>query len=423
MLSCIFTRRFASRIAKQRQRTGWLGVSKWRMIPLFEDEKVEGIYNEPTNHLSSRVSKASKTSESDSNVSEFIKRVFLPVGYPSSVRDSYTRYIGLNMGQVMFISLSRVLSTQAMLLAVGLGQGGALPMAAVMNWLLKDGLGHLGSILVGTSINTKFDSDPKRYKFMSMSLGQLANFLGIMSLAKPGMFLVLTSLSSALSRVGTLAFTSSRARIYENFSAAGNLGDLMRCSQAQSTIATIAGTAIGIAVSPIVGSDVSSIMALFVPVSAATHYLAYRAVGTLELRTINVQRMEIIIKTYMQEGRVPTPSEVASEESFVHWKPIYDIEINPPVSRDLFSNNTRAITDLAQKKFLIERKELAKTVSLFMKDDASPEQTVRGMFEAITGRGDDVVWKNFHEKLILSKWDLSVAFIDDVSQRVSIESI
>ena len=39
-----------------------------------------------------------------------------------------------------------VLSTQALLYSVGLGAG-AIPTAAAVNWVLKDGLGQLGGVV------------------------------------------------------------------------------------------------------------------------------------------------------------------------------------------------------------------------------------------------------------------------------------
>ena len=407
----------SSVIVRQRQRVGVLGLFGWRSIVLrsMNESACPGRTRYTRIHEQS-VTRRSVVS-ADCGMWILVQRIFLPVGYPSSVRDSYTRFIRLNMAQVVFISLSRVLSTQAMLLAVGLGQGGALPIAAVMNWLLKDGLGHVGSILVGTSINTKFDSDPKRYKFVSVSLGQLANLFGILSLARPGMFLALTSLSSALSRVGTLAFTSSRARIYENFSAAGNIGDLMRCSQAQSTLATILGTGIGIAVAPIIGFDVTSILGLFVPVSAATHWLAYKAVETIELRTLNIQRMELVTWTFLKEGRVLSPSDVSKKEKFVrNYKPSYRINVNPPISEDLLYGAENAIADLESKKYCIIRPSDGIVVSLFIGVDATPEQAIKGLFEAISE--SDETWNNFRQQLLSQRWDLSVAFIDNVDYRL-----
>jgi hypothetical protein len=344
-------------------------------------------------------------------------KALLPVGYPDSVTKNYIKFVKLNMAQVVCISLTRILSTQAMLLAVGLGQGGALPMAAVMSWLLKDGLGHLGSVLAGTSINVKFDSDPKKYKFISMSLGQGANLLAILSLAKPGMFLVLTALSSALSRIGTLAVTASRARIYENFSARGNLGDLMRCSQAQSTVATLIGTGIGIMLSPIVGTDVNSILSVFAPVSVATHALAYKAVSVIELPTLNVQRMHLVMETWVNERRAPTCSEVATREGILLSHTPRKIVINPDI-RD-FDFGKHVIDELVEKKFIIlHSAEGVKNV--WIKDDARSKDCIRAMFEASGGQESE--WPVFTTQLREAGWDLSVAFIDNVDYRIRVSS-
>lgn len=77
--------------------------------------------------------------------------------YPSSVKGKYLRYCifaSLGMG---LSSAGGVLSTQSMLqdtgicnnyddsFAMGLGAG-SIPMAAALNWVLKDGLGQLGGM-------------------------------------------------------------------------------------------------------------------------------------------------------------------------------------------------------------------------------------------------------------------------------------
>lgn len=43
-------------------------------------------------------------------------------------------------------SANGVLSTQALLYAMGLGAG-AIPLAAALNWIIKDGVGQIGGIV------------------------------------------------------------------------------------------------------------------------------------------------------------------------------------------------------------------------------------------------------------------------------------
>ena len=79
----------------------------------------------------------------------------LEQNYPKSVKGKYLNYCtfaSLGMG---LSAAGGVLSTQSMLyfivflfisrFAVGMGAG-AIPMAAALNWVLKDGLGQLGGM-------------------------------------------------------------------------------------------------------------------------------------------------------------------------------------------------------------------------------------------------------------------------------------
>ena len=357
-------------------------------------------------------------------IARLFRRLCLPVGYPESATDNYSLFVRYNLVQVSLISITRILSTQAMLLAVGIGQPGALPMAAVINWLLKDGLGHLGSILVGTKINTKFDSDPKRYKFLSVFLGQCANCLGILSLTRPTMFLVFTSLSAALSRIGTLAVTASRARIYEDFSLQGNLGDLIRCSQSQATVATLLGTVIGVGIAPIVGGNVTAILGVFFPATAATHYMAYKAVSVIELSTFNRQRFELVMDEFLTSGKVLSFQDIAKHERFILSRSLFkSVRINPPIKPELVDSTFE--DSLRHTGYTIHHaKPSGGDILLFLSDQASPVQVLEGMFKACCiSRAEDVgSFPKFLTAAHLAGWRTHVAFIDNPQYRLTLVS-
>ena len=44
---------------------------------------------------------------------------------------------------------------------------GALPLAATLNWIIKDGMGQFGGILFASLVNNKFDADPKRWRMVA----------------------------------------------------------------------------------------------------------------------------------------------------------------------------------------------------------------------------------------------------------------
>lgn len=57
-----------------------------------------------------------------------------------------------------------------MLQAIGIGARRALPAAAGLNWVLKDGLGRLGRLAYSGSLGSTFDSNLKVLSFNPMIL-------------------------------------------------------------------------------------------------------------------------------------------------------------------------------------------------------------------------------------------------------------
>lgn len=57
-------------------------------------------------------------------------------------------------------SRARSRSFIVQLYAMGLGAG-SIPLAATLNWVIKDGLGQLGGVAFSSLVNTRFDSNPR----------------------------------------------------------------------------------------------------------------------------------------------------------------------------------------------------------------------------------------------------------------------
>eukprot|EP01063_Lacrimia_lanifica_P034682 TRINITY_DN6470_c0_g1_i1.p2 TRINITY_DN6470_c0_g1~~TRINITY_DN6470_c0_g1_i1.p2 ORF type:complete len:227 (+),score=66.88 TRINITY_DN6470_c0_g1_i1:51-731(+) len=89
----------------------------------------------------------------------------LPKGcLDGSVSPTYFRYVSWYTTGAVIGSATMVFSTQSLLYAAGLGAG-ALPVAAALSWVLKDGLGQLGGVLFCSVVNRNFDADPKRWRY------------------------------------------------------------------------------------------------------------------------------------------------------------------------------------------------------------------------------------------------------------------
>lgn len=60
-----------------------------------------------------------------------------------------------------------IVSPQALLFAVGLNATTAIPAAAALNWVIKDGLGQFGGMFFASLVNKKFDADPKKWRLVA----------------------------------------------------------------------------------------------------------------------------------------------------------------------------------------------------------------------------------------------------------------
>ena len=197
---------------------------------------------------------------------------FLPARYPHSVCSSYSSYaLYCFLGSIAG-SAGMVLSTQALLVAVGVGTQSAMPMAAALNWVMKDGVGQLGGVLFASQLGSggidwdywrnRFrdrkhhlsqpmmmttmtmttnkkrsirgggnfqqgtaDSNPKRWRMVAAMALDISTLLEICTpLMGPEWFLPCASVATIGKNVGFLAASASRAAIHQSLSMGGGGG-------------------------------------------------------------------------------------------------------------------------------------------------------------------------------------------------------
>ncbi|CAJ1408324.1 unnamed protein product [Effrenium voratum] len=355
--------------------------------------------------------------------------------------------------------MSRVLATQAMLLAVGVSTHHSIPMAAVTAWVLKDGIGHLVAIAFGTLINQRFDSDPKRFRFQAATLGKLADSVSILTLHWPQYFLPLSVLGGAFSRLSTNMGASCRAKVYETFALTGNLGDIMRCSTAQSTAAQLLGTALGAAVGPFLGSNLTMLMSCSILLSLACMSCCYRATCVIQLSSLNRQRGELIFQDAAQQIcrfdekgiqplddllRMPNVREVQEQEVFVssfRSKLAFGLEVNPPMaSSHCLLMSIQEAQDCA---FLlaVRRQRGKAAIALWYQSKATPNDVLQGFLQAslmrqllvqVPGNWPDGElcarakrlsqswWPYVREAIVCQGWNVDVLFLDMKDNRIEV---
>ncbi|CAG8551907.1 7910_t:CDS:2 [Ambispora gerdemannii] len=274
---------------------------------------------------------------------------FMPKGYPDSVTKDYWNFTKWQFLNKTAGSVTGVLSTQSLLYAMGLGAQ-SVPLAAALNWIVKDGLGQLGGVIYAATINSRFDSEPKRYRFQATLYMQFASLLELVAPLYPHLFLLFASTSNVGKNICWLAGAASRAQMTKTFALRDNLGDITGKSRSQGTAAGLLGTGIGIAISATitamfspavsvasVAQPVVHIFLTFIPFSLLNIYAAYRSNTYVTSSTLNIQRTEMILYPFFKEilddvlhkkknlslsneflnDVIPTPKEISLRETFV----------------------------------------------------------------------------------------------------------
>ncbi|OQR84473.1 hypothetical protein ACHHYP_13339 [Achlya hypogyna] len=264
------------------------------------------------------------------NVPHLLEDLFLPRDYQTSTTKDYLPYAKWQFVGSVAGTACGVLSMQSLLYAIGL-QSGAIPMAAALNWVIKDGLGQFGGVLFASLVNHRFDSDPKRWRIVSALAMDAATLTEILTPLCPAYFLPMAAMANVAKNISWLSASATRAGFHYSFAKTENLADITAKAGSQSIASSIlgggaahgaqftaaVGTALGIAISPIIGTATSHVAGAFFVLSGINLWSQYNSLCVVSLRTLNQQRLNHILDNYIATGDVPTPETVSAKERFV----------------------------------------------------------------------------------------------------------
>eukprot|EP00850_Spirogloea_muscicola_P023386 SM000353S13162 [mRNA] locus=s353:31753:34866:+ [translate_table: standard] len=250
---------------------------------------------------------------------EAAKAVLLPEGFPESVTEDYPRYTRWRMAQIVASEMNGVLTTQAMLYAVGLGKG-AIPTAAAVQWVLKDGIGYLSKIFL-SKFGRHFDVHPKGWRLVADAIENAAYGLELATAAAPHLFVYLGAAAGASRSAAGLIQSATRSCFYAGFAAQRNYADIIAKGEAQGMASKSLGIALGIAISGRVGARGPALAAAYAAISSFHLYCNLRSYQAIQLRTLNPYRAALVLAEVYTSGRVPSVKEVNAEEPFLPTMP------------------------------------------------------------------------------------------------------
>jgi hypothetical protein len=291
---------------------------------------------------------------------------FVPAYYPISVQQpGYTNYAIYSFIASIAGSASMVLSTQILLstmmttTSVAANAATTAATAGAFNWVLKDGIGQLGGIVVASRMGHShaFDTNPKRYRMYAAILLDAAAFLEIctpfccnamIAIAYTSSLsldtitcavLPLACLATVCKNIGYIMASASRASLHQALCVTNsgelisnnnirtkpttlqvvieqrtnnNLADITAKFGSQSTAAGVLGTIVGITCSASSSWIVSyyssdllfnycslTFFMFFVGVHQSCNYIALRNVA---LNHLNRERLCLLLQHFVQEN-------------------------------------------------------------------------------------------------------------------------
>jgi hypothetical protein len=254
--------------------------------------------------------------EKRGRVFEEVRLFFLPEGFPDSVGPSYASYSVWRGLQNVISAMTAVMSTQALLSAVGIGPGASQSVAAATSWVLKDGFGSLGK-LITARMGGAFDSESKMYRLASDVLFDVGISLELVTPLFPGSFLVLAAAGNFIKSVSTTMGIACRNSVLATFVLRENLGEISSKNDAQNTVANLTGLALGIGAARVLPEAAGVRLAAFWGLTSVYSLLNYKSMKVVTLRTLNRQRAGIAIDAFLSGDPVPPPGYANLHERII----------------------------------------------------------------------------------------------------------
>ncbi|KAJ7953276.1 Root UVB sensitive family [Quillaja saponaria] len=253
---------------------------------------------------------------------DLFMRLMLPEGFPHSVTSDYLDYSLWRGVQGVASQISGVLATQALLYAVGLGKG-AIPTAAAINWVLKDGIGYLSKIML-SKYGRHFDVNPKGWRLFADLLENAAFGLEMLTPAFPNLFVLIGAVAGAGRSAAALIQASTRSCFYAGFAAQRNFAEVIAKGEAQGMVSKSIGIMLGIALANCIGSSTPLALASFSVVTWIHMFCNLKSYQSIQLRTLNPYRASLVFSEYLLSGQAPSVKEVNDEEPLFPAIPLLD---------------------------------------------------------------------------------------------------
>ncbi|XP_050938075.1 protein root UVB sensitive 3 isoform X2 [Cucumis melo] len=220
---------------------------------------------------------------------------FVPEGFPSSVTPDYVPFQIWDSLQGLSTYIRTMLSTQALLSAIGVGEQSA-------------------TVIGATFQGSNLDSNAKMWRLVADFMNDLGMLMDLVSPLFPSAFMLIVCLGSLSRSFTGVASGATRAALTQHFALQNNAADISAKEGSQETVATMIGMAIGMLLARITMGCPLAIWLSFLSLTLFHMYANYKAVCCLSLTSLNPQRCSIALQHYIQTAQVLSPQQVSKME-------------------------------------------------------------------------------------------------------------
>ncbi|KAI3384352.1 hypothetical protein SNEBB_001595 [Seison nebaliae] len=253
----------------------------------------------------------------------WIYNTFLPDNYPSSVSSDYLTYQKWDTLQAFFSSITACAATKATLYNLGVGDETATVLGASLLWLLKDGISLVCRIIFTSIKGSELDHFCKMWRLRADILNDLSFIFDLLgNLLSKSYIPYLLCISTTLRSIVGIAGTATRMIFTQHQAISNNIGDVNSKDAAQETVVNLVALILNIFLLQLLDNNLK-LTIFIISISIIGHiFCNYRAVHSVVLTQLNMERMFLILHSFYQYNSILSPQQCNEKEN-VWWKSNY----------------------------------------------------------------------------------------------------
>lgn len=193
--------------------------------------------------------------------------------------------------------------THALLKGAGVGSSSATAVAAAIQWILRDGIGMMSSVLFAVHFSTYFGDYVKEWRLFADIINDVGLTLDMVSPIVPRyLYLPTLCLSAVCKAACGVSAGATKLCITNHFCLNNNAADVATKENTQETAVTLVGLIMGMILTSFFHENISWAWTSFTILTIIHVYANFKAVSCLKLNTINRSRCWLLVRQFLSSN-------------------------------------------------------------------------------------------------------------------------